>query len=58
VRRLTSRLDSDEGLSLVETIAALLVFALIMSGLAAGMALYAHTTALTKAKNAATSVAQ
>jgi len=59
VRRLTSRrLDSDEGLTLVETIAALLVFALIMSGLAAGMALYAHTTALTKAKNAATSVAQ
>lgn len=59
MRRLTMRnLSSDEGLSLIETIAALVVFAIIMTGLAAGMALYAHTESLTKAKNAATSVAQ
>jgi hypothetical protein len=48
----------DEGLSLIETVAALVVFALIMSGLAAGMALFAHTTALTKVRNSATSLAQ
>lgn len=48
----------DDGLSLIETVAALMVFALIMTGLAAGMALFAHTTALTKARNAASAMAQ
>ncbi len=59
MRRLAlRRLRGDDGLSLIETVVALLVFSLIMSGLAAGMALFAHTTALTKVRNAATSMAQ
>ena len=52
------RVRGDDGLSLIETVAALVVFALIMSGLAAGMALFAHTTALTKARNSASAMAQ
>jgi hypothetical protein len=59
VRRLWSRhLRGDDGLSLIETVAALVVFALIMSGLAAGMALFAHTQELTKVRNSATTMAQ
>jgi hypothetical protein len=59
VRRLWKRHASgDDGLSLIETMAALVVFALIMSGLAAGMALFAHTQELTKVRNSATAMAQ
>ena len=59
MRRLWKRhLRGDDGLSLIETVAALVVFALIMSGLAAGMALYAHTQELTKIRNSATTMAQ
>ncbi len=59
MRRLWSRhLRGDDGLSLIETVAALVVFALIMSGLAAGMALFAHTQELTKVRNSATTMAQ
>jgi len=59
VRRFVFRRNrGDDGLSLIETVAALVVFALVMSGLAAGMALFAHTTALTKVRNSATAMAQ
>lgn len=59
MRRLWERHASgDDGLSLIETVAALVVFALIMSGLAAGMALFAHTQELTKIRNSATAMAQ
>ena len=59
MRRLWKRhACGDDGLSLIETVAALVVFALIMSGLAAGMALFAHTQELTKVRNSATSMAQ
>src|SRR4051794_4866088 len=59
VRRLALRnLRSDEGLALVETVAALLVFSLIMTGLAASMATFARQTAVTKARSAAVALAQ
>ena len=59
MRRLWKRHHrGDDGLGLIETVSALVVFALVMSGLAAGMAVFAHTTALTKVRNAATATAQ
>ena len=59
MRRLWKRhAGGDDGLSLIETVAALVVFALIMSGLAAGMTLFAHTQALTKVRNSASTMAQ
>ena len=59
MRRFALRdLRADEGLGLVETVVSLLVFALIMSGLAASMLAYAHSTTLSKARSAATSIAQ
>lgn len=57
-RLVSSRLRADEGLSLIETVAALLVFGLLMGGLTASMTLMVHATAVTKARNAATSLAQ
>lgn len=59
MRRLWKRHHrGDDGLGLIETVSALVVFALIMSGLAAGMAVFAHTATLTKVRNAATATAQ
>ena len=59
MRRLVQRrMQGDDGSTLIETVVALVVFALIMSGLAASMAVFAHNTALTKARTAATSLAQ
>jgi hypothetical protein len=59
VRRIALRdLRSDEGLSLVETVVSLLVFALIMSGLAASMAMFAHSTSLSRARATASTMAQ
>jgi Na+-translocating ferredoxin:NAD+ oxidoreductase RnfG subunit len=59
VRRIALRqLRADDGLSLVETVAALLVFSLIMTGLAAAMTMFVHSTGLTKARNSASALAQ
>lgn len=59
MRRLWKRhVSGDDGLSLIETVAALMVFALVMTGLAAGMVLFARTQTLTKARNAASTMAQ
>ena len=52
------RLGPDEGISLVETVVALMVFALFMTGLAGGLVLLTHTTVVTKVRNAATALAQ
>src|SRR3954452_16849826 len=52
------RMQGDDGSTFIETVVALVVFALIMSGLAASMAVFAHNTALTKARSAATTLAQ
>src|SRR4051812_16278622 len=59
MRRLAQRrMQGDDGSTLIETVVALVVFALIMSGLAASMVVFAHNTALTKARSAATTLAQ
>jgi hypothetical protein len=59
MRRLVQRrMQGDDGSTLIETVVALVVFAVIMSGLAASLAVFAHNTALTKARSAATSLAQ
>ena len=59
MRRLAlRRLRADDGLSLVETVVALLVFSLFMTGLAASMTLFAHTSAVNKARSIAVTLAQ
>lgn len=56
--RLRPDVGADEGISLVETVVALMVFALFMTGLAGGLVLLTHTTVVTKVRNAATALAQ
>lgn len=59
MRRFALRdLRSDEGLGLIETVVSLLVFGLIMSGLAASMVAFAKTTTLAKTRASATALAQ
>lgn len=52
------RLRADDGLTLLETVVALLVFSLIMGGLAGSMTLLARTAAVNKARSIAVSLAQ
>jgi len=59
VRRLALRgLRGDEGLSLLETVVALLVFSIIMTGLAGSMAFLAKSASVNKARSIAVSLAQ
>lgn len=57
-RRALRVLRADDGISLVETVVALMVFAVIMSGLGATLLTLIHTTSLTKVRSAATALAQ
>lgn len=52
------RLRTDEGLGLIETVSALFVFSLIMTGLAGSMIVFAHSTTLGRARASASSLAQ